>query len=219
SVGGDWDERKDQAGNLLEREVEVRGNFNGPMQSYAELVAGQRKRVFNGVTFDENFASSYGEIQPSGSLRFNLYVRTGDDIDFANTRPGEVLVLEPGFRFLVGRHLRFGFTHLFQRLDVEGGQLFEANLSQLTTIYQFSSRMFVRLITQYTDIERDQTLYTADVNGQEERLFNQLLFSYKLNPQTVLFAGYSDNALGTERIDLDRENRTFFVKLGYAWVP
>jgi hypothetical protein len=35
----------------------------------------------------------------------------------------------------------------------------------------------------------------------------------------VLFAGYSDNALGTERIDFERENRTLFIKLGYAWVP
>ncbi|HVG07133.1 MAG TPA: DUF5916 domain-containing protein [Thermoanaerobaculia bacterium] len=219
SVGGDWDERKDQAGNLLEREVEVRGNLNGPLQSYVELVTGQRERVFNGVSFDETFANSYGEILPTGNLRLNLYVRVGDDIDFANTRPAKVLVLEPGFRFLVGRHLRFGFSHLFQRLDVEGGRLFDANLSQLTTIYQFSSRMFVRLITQYTDIQRDPTLYTADVNAKTEQLFNQLLFSYKLNPQTVLFAGYSDNALGTERIDFERENRTFFVKLGYAWVP
>jgi hypothetical protein len=219
SVGGDWDERKDQAGNLLEREVEVRGNLNGPMQSYVELITGQRERVFNGVSFDQTFASSYGEIFPSGDLRLNLYVRVGDEIDFTNTQPGEVLVLEPGFRFLVGRHLRFGFTHLFQRLDVEGGRLFEANLSQLTTVYQFSARMFVRLITQYTDIQRDVTLYTVDVNAKTEQLFNQLLFSYKLNPQTVLFAGYSDNALGTERIDFERENRTFFVKLGYAWVP
>lgn len=219
SVGGDWDERKDQAGNLLEREVEVRGNLNGPLQSYFELVTGQRERVFNGVSFDETFASSFGEIQPSGNLRLSLYVRVGDDIDFANTRPGEVLVLEPGFRLLVGRSLRFSFTHLFQQLDVEGGRLFEANLSQLTTIYQFNARTFVRLITQYTDIQRDVTLYTTDVNGETEQLFNQLLFSYKLNPQTVLFAGYSDNALGTERIDFERENRTFFVKLGYAWVP
>jgi hypothetical protein len=102
---------------------------------------------------------------------------------------------------------------------VDGGRLFEANLSQLTTVYQFNTRMFVRLITQYTDIQRDATLYTADVNGKTEEIFNQLLFSYKLNPQTVLFAGYSDNALGTDRIDLERQNRTFFMKLGYAWVP
>ncbi|HWM89670.1 MAG TPA: DUF5916 domain-containing protein [Thermoanaerobaculia bacterium] len=219
SVGGDWDERKDQNGNLLEREVEVRGNLNGPLQSYVELITGQRKRVFNGVSFDETFASSFGEFQPSGDLFLSLFVRLGDEIDFANTRPGEVLHLEPTIRYLVGRHLRFGLTHLFQQLDVEGGRLFEANLSQLTTIYQFNARTFVRLITQYTDIRRDQTLYTADVNGKTQQLFNQLLFSYKLNPQTVLFAGYSDNALGTERIDLARENRSFFVKLGYAWVP
>jgi len=219
SVGGDWDERKDQAGNLLERELEVRGNLNGPLQSYMELGAGQRERVFNGISFDETFGHFYGEMQPSGDLYVSLFVRIGDQIDFANTQPGEVLQLEPSVRYLVGRHLRFQLTHVFQRLDVEGGQLFEANLSQLTTVYQFSSRMFVRLITQHTDIQRDINLYTMDVNGETEQLFNQLLFSYKLNPQTVLFAGYSDNALGTERIDLARQNRTFFVKLGYAWVP
>ena len=219
SVGGDWDERKDQAGNLLEREVEVRANLNGPLQSHVELVAGKRDRVFNGVSFDETFANSYGEMHPSGNLRLNLFVRVGDQIDFANTQPGEILQLEPGLRVLVGAHLRFGFTHLFQRLDVAGGRLFEANLSQLTTIYQFNARTFVRLITQYTDIARDATLYKAAVSPKTERLFNQLLFSYKLNPQTVLFAGYSDNALGTDRVDLERENRTFFVKLGYAWVP
>ena len=219
SVGGDWDERKDQAGNLLERELEVRGNLNGPLQSYVEAGGGQRERVFNGVSFDQTFGWTYGEMQPTGDLYLSLFARLGDEIDFANTRPGEVLQLEPSVRYLVGRHLRFRLTHVFQRLDVEGGQLFEANLSQLTTVYQFSARMFVRLITQHTDIQRDINLYTMDVNGETEQLFNQLLFSYKLNPQTVLFAGYSDNALGTERIDLARENRTFFVKLGYAWVP
>jgi hypothetical protein len=30
--------------------------------------------------------------------------------------------------------------------------------------------------------------------------------------------GYSDNAAGTERVDLHRQDRTFFVKIGYAWV-
>lgn len=219
AVGGDWDERKDQSGQLLEEELEVWANMNGPLQSYVEMYVGQRERVFNGVSFDETFASTYGEFQPSGDLYLSLFMRLGDQTDFANTRAGEILLVEPSVRYLVGRHLRFRLTHLFQRLDVEGGQLFEANLSQLTTIYQFNARMFVRLITQYADIRRDQTLYTFDVNGKTQELFNQLLFSYKLNPQTVLFAGYSDNSLGTERIDLARENRTFFVKLGYAWVP
>jgi hypothetical protein len=46
-----------------------------------------------------------------------------------------------------------------------------------------------------------------------------VLFSYKVNPQTVAFLGYSDNAQGTGSLALTRADRTFFVKLGYAWVP
>jgi hypothetical protein len=57
------------------------------------------------------------------------------------------------------------------------------------------------------------------VDEQTEELFSQLLFSYKLNPQTVLFVGYSDNSFGDQRIDLTRADRTLFLKLGYAWVP
>ena len=50
-----------------------------------------------------------------------------------------------------------------------------------------------------------------------QTVFTQFLFSYKLNPQTVLFIGYSDNYLGMTNIDVTQTNRTFYVKLGYAW--
>ena len=56
------------------------------------------------------------------------------------------------------------------------------------------------------------------VEPKTEQLFTQLLFSYKLNPQTVVFIGYSDTALGFEDLSLTRIGRTFFVKLGYAWL-
>jgi hypothetical protein len=32
----------------------------------------------------------------------------------------------------------------------------------------------------------------------------------------VLLAGYSDNYLGNQEIDLTQRDRTFFLKLGYA---
>ncbi len=52
----------------------------------------------------------------------------------------------------------------------------------------------------------------------------QLLFSYRVNSQTVLFLGYSNYAQGMftpdmARTDLTRYGRTFFSKLGYAWRP
>jgi hypothetical protein len=34
----------------------------------------------------------------------------------------------------------------------------------------------------------------------------------------VLFVGYSDNQLGLQDISLTRTDRTFFFKIGYAWI-
>jgi hypothetical protein len=110
------------------------------------------------------------------------------------------------------------FQHSYQHLDVDEGRLFTANLSQLRTVYQINIRAFVRAIFQYTDIERDPALYDVAVPKNDANLFSQLLFAYKLNPQTVLFLGYSDNQIGGESIDLTRSARTLFLKLGYALV-
>ncbi|HEX9941479.1 MAG TPA: hypothetical protein VGG03_05655, partial [Thermoanaerobaculia bacterium] len=145
------------------------------------------------------------------------------EIDFVNTQAGDLVEVQPAVRFNLSRHSRTQISHDFQRLDVKGGTLFTANLTQLSTVYQWNVRTFVRAILQYTHVERTPELYTAldpaDVDPKSERLFTQLLFSYKLNPQTVFFLGYSDNSLADERIDLTRADRTFFLKLGYAWLP
>jgi hypothetical protein len=104
-------------------------------------------------------------------------------------------------------------------LDVEEGRLYTANLSQLRLVYQFNIRTFVRAIVQYTDVARDLGLYDdpEDVDAKTNQVFTQLLFSYKVNPRTVLFLGYSDNREGDENIDLLQENRSVFLKIGYAW--
>ena len=90
-------------------------------------------------------------------------------------------------------------------------------------VYQFNVRAFVRLITQYGTIDRDPSLYTDPVPENEEDLFNQFLFSYKVNPRTALYVGYSDertNVLDDVEADgLVKTGRTFFAKIGYAWVP
>jgi hypothetical protein len=219
SLTGDWDRREDQSGQLLEEEYEVTFTTNGPRQFYFELDGGVRDCFFNGVTFDETFSSLYTEIQPTGDLFFSLFLRLADDIDFVNTQAGDVVQIEPTVRYNFGLHLRTVLSHLYQKLDVRDGNLFTANLTQLSTVYQFNIRTFLRAILQYTDIDRTPALYIDEVDARTETLFSQLLFSYKLNPQTVLFVGYSDNSLGDDRIDLTRADRTLFLKLGYAWVP
>jgi hypothetical protein len=79
-------------------------------------------------------------------------------------------------------------------------------------------RTFVRVIVQYTDLDRNVELYLDPVSSKTKTLFTQFLFSYKINPQTVLFIGYSDNHPGYKGIDITRTDRTFFLKIGCALV-
>lgn len=217
-VGGDWDRAEDQSGQLLEEEKEVWAELSGPKQMFVNVNVGTRDRFFDNVDFVEDYVNGFFEIAPSGSLILTLRANFGDDIDFANTQPGRASRLAPSIRWEWGRHLRTVVSHDYRHLDVDGGRLFEANLSQLRMIYQFNRRTFLRLVSQLTDIERDPSLYVDEVDAETRRLFNQLLFSYKLNPRTVLFLGYSDGYQADERVDLTQENRTLFFKVGYAWV-
>ena len=223
TFGGDWNRREDQSGQLLEEEIEISTELEGPLQSFILFGGGHRDRFYNGLPFPGSYGFGFAEADFTGSFYGSLDVYVSEEIDFVNAQAGDLIELKPALRLDLGRHLRARLSHVFQQLDVEGGNLFTANLTQLTTVYQWNVRTFVRAIFQYTQIERTPELYIAlnpaDVEPESERLFTQLLFSYKLNPQTVFFLGYSDNSLANERIDLTRANQTFFLKVGYAWLP
>jgi hypothetical protein len=60
--------------------------------------------------------------------------------------------------------------------------------------------------------------YIDEIDPVYKRFFTQVLFSYKLNPQTVLFLGYSDNYKGYQNTGMPQVNRTIFLKVGYALV-
>jgi len=157
-------------------------------------------------------------IQPTGAFRVGLDGQVGDDIDVANAQPASLVRLAPFLEWKVGKPLNLQVSHTYERLSVDGGRLYAANLTQLRAIYHFNVHTFVRAILQYTDVARDPDLYTSPVSSSTRRLFSQYLFSYKLNPRTVLLVGYSDNFDAASSDPLTQTNRTFFVKIGYAWV-
>jgi hypothetical protein len=88
----------------------------------------------------------------------------------------------------------------------------------MSLIYQFNIEMLFRAIVQYADYDYHPERYTFEVPPEVKRFFSQLLFSYKVNPRTVLYLGYSGDHLGDHEVELTQANRTFFAKLGYAWV-
>ena len=124
----------------------------------------------------------------------------------------------PSVDWRIGRHIRVTLNHSYEQLDVEGGRLFTAHLSEARAVYQLNIRTFFRAIVQRLDVERDPLLYEEEEDAETQDLFAQLLFSYKLNPRTVVFAVYSEEREANQDIPLITTNRALFVKLGYAWV-
>jgi hypothetical protein len=210
---------EDHDGQLTDQAYQLFSSLAGPLQLQADLVTTRRKEYFDGTLY-ENLDSleAFAEIQPSGSVKLQLFGAMQDTIDYAHNRPADELLLNPAVEARIGRHFNLNLDHLLQRLEVDDGELFEANLTQLRGVYNFNTRMFVRAIFQWLDVERDPALHDLQVEPTVETLFTQLLFSYKLNARTVLFFGYSDNQLAIEEVDRTRTDRTLFFTLGYAWI-
>ena len=220
-LGGDWDRTETQDGRMLENEFETWLQFQGPLQSFVSFDIGIRDRSFRRRVFqDQFFYNILVEATPHKSLFVYFEANGGNHIDFTDVRPARRLRLNPYARYRATRNLELSLSHTRESLDLDGGsRLFTANLTEARIVYQFNLRMFLRTLVQYTDIRRDQTQYLTDINSRSRRFFPQVLFSYKINPQTVLFVGYSSTRLGEEsRIDLTEDARTFFVKVGYAWL-
>lgn len=156
-------------------------------------------------------------MKPVNGLRFQMTGTYGNAVDYANARKANQMLFVPFAELSLGRHINFNFSHTFQRLDLKGDKIFTANLSQVHFVFNFSVKVFVRAIVQYLDVSRNIDLYIFPILPKTQTFFTQFLFSFKLNPQTVFFLGYSNNYLGMDGLDITQTDRTFFVKIGYAW--
>jgi hypothetical protein len=218
-AGGMLFDSRDQHGDLLERILNPWIAVEGPGQTLVEWDYYASDVGFAGRGFTQDYHTLYVRSRPSATVSGELQVRFGDDLDVDNARAARGLRVAPDLQLDVGRHTRLELRHTYERLDVGGRRLFTARLSELRGVYQLDVRTFVRVILQYLDLHRDPRQYTATVEAEERNLFTQFLFSYKLNPQTVVFVGYSGTRLGDAGIDLTERERTAFLKVGYAWRP
>jgi hypothetical protein len=217
TLRGERAENRD--GLLTDQEFGVIWDYEGPKQSRLHFHPTFEKEFYQGRLYELDGGHFSCALQPTGDLTLELFGVWGEAVDYANERPGDQLRLGPSVTYRFGRHLSVELRHELERLDVEGGRLYEANLTQSRIVYQFNRRAFLRGILQYLDLERNSALYDDEVEEREKHLFTQVLFSYKINPQTVFFLGYSDNRLGSQAMDHRLEDRTLFLKLGYAWLP
>jgi Domain of unknown function (DUF5916) len=162
------------------------------------------------------------QFSPSRRLsEISLDGRSGQEIDFANSRPGHGTTLNLSGRINPTQHLEVALVQNQSWLDVDdaagtSARLFTARVSRIRATYTFTARMFVRGITQYVTTDRDPSLYLSPVPEKSAAFSGSLLLAYKLNWQSVMFVGYGDDRELTDANQLAPLDRQFFVKLSYA---
>ena len=165
----------------------------------------------------------FAKITPLPGLQLRMFTRFGRQIDFANTRLGDVFDIAPSISWDASEHARIEVGYNYSQLDVDSKRLFTANQFDIRLGYQFDMRSILKFVIQYTDIERNPDLYhhEEDEDRKDKRSRNfstQLVYSYKINPQTLFYLGYSDGGYQNDELEhLERDQRTIFTKFSYAW--
>jgi hypothetical protein len=231
-LNGDWDITHNDNNELIEKELEGYASIQGDYQTLVRAGWRTRDRVGlrenestlaiddNTQLFEETSVSLYVQTRPNPVVNYDFFTRVGDRIDFANNRLGEQVFIENKLKLNIGTHVRIELAHTRSDLDADNSDLFLANLFDLRATYQFDTRQFIRLIAIYSDVKRNQSNYSFDVDKRSKDLGLQLLYSYKINPLTKFFIGYSQNAFDDDDVNKLRvNNQSVFMKFSYAWLP
>lgn len=213
----------DRTGALVSRQIEpgfgVDARWNGFMQFRfidEEIRAGQRpiqRKQFGYIA----------QFSPSRRVSFlSINGTTGQEIDFANSRPGTGTTINLQVTLDPTNHLNLQLVQNQRWVNVDDAagvsrRLFIARVSRVRGTYTFTARLFARGIAQYVSTNRAVALYTSGTAVEKSGTFSgQLLLAYKLNWQSVLFAGYGDDRELTDRDQLVKSGRQIFVKISYA---
>ena len=228
---GNWGITHDTDGTLLEKESELEVRVRGISQSDGFIGFIERERVGsrlddghlsidgNSQLYTEYLFNSGFEIQPYAGVFLGIEAEAGKKLDFRNNRMGDGLELAPELEWNIDEHFQVRAKHIYRSLNAESAQVFSANLTDLRLSYQFSIRSNLRLTLIYSDIKQNPLNNGGEVSERSTSLGSQLLYSYKINPQTLFFAGYSDNAVRDDEIqDLTALERSVFIKISYAWM-
>lgn len=220
STYADFDVTHRFDGQLLEREWEGRVNVQGPKQSSLMLHAMARKRFWEGRLFDEHYVDFDAGFRPTGNVQVGVYLQAGRMIDLDAAETGRRTLVELWGDANVGRGIALNWDVVRQRMRRDGGTAFEATVLNAGGSWQFDPRQRLRLTLQGSQVERDVSLYADPIEARSRDWAAQAVYSYKVNPRTVLYAGASYGAfMDDEHPDLFGDTRSVFVKMSYGFQP
>ena len=193
------------------------GAKNTQFSAFARI--GEKIRVGSQL-LEQNYLQLNYQFDPHRRIpRITFGARIGEQIDFDNGREGDGLSLSAGISARPIDRLDLLFNVARDTVDVEGGRLFTAMIERMRAQYSFSNKSLVRVIAQYVATDYNPALYLFEVPEENGAFLGSILYSYKLNWQTVLFVGYGDERVLLEEQDtLAKARRSLFFKVSYAFI-
>lgn len=245
-LSGQWQIKHNENGELLEKSLASSFTIDGPklssfdiMLTYADKIGlrkGELDNSLNGADnavirfddsidgntdrFTEKLVTMFAYIQPTKYLYGELSLTFGDKIDYQNNRIADYQEIYANTRINPNSHLEVDLSYTYETLDSAAGKVYDANLVELRVSYQFDVNSYLKLNIVYSDVDQNLDNNVSAYSKTNSDLSTQLIYSYKLNPQTVFFLGYSDKSYQDDDLkDLRRGERTLFTKVSYAWMP
>jgi len=216
------DRQVDRAGELIGRDVQPGVAMNTRWNGFVQLrYIDDDIRTVNGTIGRRQFGY-LAQFSPSRLLSMvAVNGTTGQEIDFANGRPATGTTMNVSATVNPTNHLNVVLNQDQSWVNVDDAlgasrQLFIARVSRVRGTYTFTSRMFVRGTAQYVSTNRDPGLYAFSTVAKSGTVSGQVLLSYKLNWQSVMFIGYGDDRMLSNLDRFERVDRQFFVKFSYA---
>jgi hypothetical protein len=227
----------DHGGTLQDWETSAELQFEFKGQTQVEAGYDETMERFGGIEFRQRGASFRFETAWLDWLETSVGVDRGQQVNFfpppglppflaAGAEAEAALTLKPTER------LRLDGTYLFTRLRTRAGErLVEAGTPIVTNhiwraraAYQFTRRLSLRAITDYSAVLPDRALIDLE---REQQLTADVLLTYQLDPWTAAYVGYTDGYGNLEIDPLSRDRvrptesvfhstgRQLFVKMSY----
>jgi hypothetical protein len=224
--------QEDQSGALISRRIGPHVVMQTRMNGFAGVTYSDERTRAGDTLIRRRALSGFARLSPARWFRsFGIDGNIGEDIDFANARPANGASINLFASIHPTDHLEIEILWNQRALDVDAperealperrsrARLLTARVSRLKSTYTFTSRMFGRVIAQYESATQDPSLFRSRVDPESGRFSGSALFAYKINWQSVMFAGYGDERELSldDRRRLRPSDRQFFVKLSYAF--
>jgi len=185
--------------------LNAQASFRGQINTWLRGLLLNQER-FRGVYFRNLPRLAAGVYaNPVSFLALDFSVEAGNFV-YRETPPelgyGHNISLNADVKFTDRFRTGVGYSRARLASDATGALYYDGNIYRVTSIYQFTPEMLIRLIGQYDSFQKNFNVYP--------------LFSFKLNPFTVFYAGATRNAVNFGNpAGFTTTETNYFLKLQY----